>query len=619
MPAGFMGKILHVDLTTGDLEISRPGEETYRRVLGGYGLGAWILLHRQPGGVDALGPRNLLGFVTGPLTGTRAFNAGRFAVVGKSPLTGGWGDSNCGGHLAPALKGSGHDAVFFRGISPRPVYFYLSPETAEIRDAGDLWGLDAFETEGRLQERHGEQAQVAAIGPAGENQSLIAGIVHEQGRLAGRCGLGAVMGAKRLKALVVEGDLRTPVADPAASAAVYRRYRAMLADNPMVDAFRDYGTTGGLKVQIEMGDTPIKNWKGTPGEDFPQSDAVSGERIADRERRKYACAQCVLVCGGWVDLPGQADEWTRKPEYETVAAFGPLLLIDDLDLIVRANDFCDRAGIDTISIGAAIALAMECYEKGLITQEDTGGLDLTWGNEAVLMPLLRQAVEREGFGALLADGPHHAAQRIGGDAGEFAMEIGREAIPMHDPRLRPGWATSYQIDATPAHHEQGGAHFGEGAWGIPDFDTPEFDRYTYTGKAVFQRQMSTLVHVVNASGLCKFIIHCLPISFVIDFLNAVTGSSYALEDLHTLGERIAVVRQVFNVREGITPGDMRMPDRARGKPPLPSGPLEGITIDDQTQIREYLELMDWDPVSGEPSPERLRALGLDELTVFLEK
>jgi aldehyde:ferredoxin oxidoreductase len=615
MRGGTMNQLLFVDLDDGTTHSETPGVELYDLFLGGYGLGAKILLTRQPGGVDPLGPENHLGLVSGPLVGSRTYNAGRFTIVGKSPLTGGWGDSSCGGHFSRALKGSGYDAVFFRGVSRRPVYAFLSPDGLKLLDASDLWGQDTFETERRLTERHGSKAQVLCIGLAGENQNRIAGIVHEYGRMAARCGLGAVMGAKRLKAIVATGDLPVPVADEEAERELVRRYRDEMRDNVMVDAFRRAGTTGGLAKQIEMGDTPIKNWNGVPDLDFPWAEEVSGAQIGEREIKKYGCYRCGLACGAWLSTPNAKDEetLTRKPEYETVAAFGPLLLIHDLDTIIVANEYCDRVGMDTISAGAAIALAMECVEKGLLTQEDTGGLDLTWGNADVLLPLLEQMARREGFGAILADGPESAARQIGQGAEAFAIHIGGEAVPMHDPRLRPGWATSYQVDATPAHHEQGGAHFGEGAWGLPGFDTPKFDPYEYSGKSEFQYHMSTLVHVVNSAGLCKFIVHCLPVAFLPEFLNAVVGTNYRLEDLYALGERIAAVRQMFNVREGITLRDMRMPDRLRGKPPLTKGPLQSITIDDDTQIKEYLDLLDWDQVTGKPSPERLRTLGLEDL------
>jgi aldehyde:ferredoxin oxidoreductase len=614
-----MGKVLFIDLATQKTQVEEVTDELYLKYLGGYGLGARILLENQPGGVDAFGPENLLGFMTGPLIGTRAQNASRFNIVSKSPLTKAWGDASCGGHMGPAIKGTGFDGIFFRGLSDHPVYCFLSNNEVRLFDASDLWGLDAFETESRLHARHGKNCQVSTIGPAGENRNLIAGIVHEEGRMAARCGLGAVMGAKRLKAVVATGSQPTPVADEEREKEVWKRYNHMVVGNLMVDSFRGFGTTGGLAHQISIGDTPIKNWKGSASTDFPWADEISGERIADLEARKYACHRCVLVCGAWLPNPDSRDEpkqLTRKPEYETVAAFGPLLLIHDLPTIIRANELCDRGGLDTISAGATIALAMECYETGLLTATETDGLDLSWGNASALIPLLQKMINREGFGAMLADGPQRAAEQIGGKAPEMAMAIRGEGVPMHDPRYRPGWATSYQTDATPAHHEQGGAHFGEGAWSLQGYNTPKFDKYHYNGKAHFQRDMSALVHVVNAVGLCKFLAHSLPISFVWEMLNAVTGTAWGLNDLVLAGERIAVVRQVFNLREGISPEDMRLPARIRGNPPLDNGPLQGISIGDDVQISEYLDLMRWDQKTGSPEKAHVHSLGLDDLLNF---
>ena len=348
MPHGYWGKLLLVNLSTGQIEVERLPNETYRRYLGGYGLGAHILYERMAAGADPLGPENILGFLPGLLTGSGAPFSGRFMVVARSPLTGAWGDSNCGGNFGPALRGTGYDGLFVTGVADRPTYVYVDGEQAELRDATDLWGLDTVETEKALQERLGQDVRVTCIGPAGERRSLLAGIVNDGGRIAARCGLGAVMGAKRLKAIVVRGKARPPLADPQAFRRATAKYRQLFRRKPsrwarlippfllrllpfvrrlrtrlgggpaqmVIDSFRLYGTAAGTAALVELGDAPVRNWTGIGYRDFPlsRSARLSDEAVIVHNVRPYACSACPVACGAIARLPDGGTG--HKPEYE---------------------------------------------------------------------------------------------------------------------------------------------------------------------------------------------------------------------------------------------------------------------------------------------------------------
>ncbi|HEJ83290.1 MAG TPA: aldehyde ferredoxin oxidoreductase, partial [Desulfobacteraceae bacterium] len=412
---GFFGRVLHADLTERVLSYQNLEDGFYHKYLSGMGLGAKILWDRIRPGCDPMGPDNILAFTTGLLTDTGALFAGRFTVAGKSPATGGWGDANSGGYFAPSLKRCGVDAVLISGSSPNPVYLFLDEGGGEIRDASDLWSLDTLEAEGRLRARHGKRAQVACIGPAGERRSFMAGICNDRGRIAARGGLGAVMGAKSLKAVVAAGRRPVHVADPASVKALSRDFRKRLQGKEGLkrffgdrlfgamgwltrkgpfytrqpaDLFRlmlsKYGTSAMTALSAESGDSPVKNWAGAGCTDFPlaRSRRIGAEAVAVYRKKRYGCFSCPLRCGATVRMPGGPDpiEEMHRPEYETLCAFGALILNDDLRTIFRINDLLNRAGLDSISCGGTIAFAIECFEQGILTLGDTGGLELRWGN-----------------------------------------------------------------------------------------------------------------------------------------------------------------------------------------------------------------------------------------------
>jgi len=536
-------------------------------------------------------------------------------VVGKSPLTQTWGDANSGGFFGPHMKFSGYDAVFFTGESRKPVYLFLHEGSAELRDAQQLWGLDTVETEDRLKGELGAQTEVACIGPAGEKLALISCIINNKGRAAARSGLGAVMGAKKLKAVAVSGDVEVPLADRERVMTLRKQYLASLTGS-LVDYYREYGTCGGLEGASVSGDAPVKNWKGVGPRDFPGAEAISDDNVIKYQEKRFACWHCPLGCGGHARVKeGPYAAEGHKPEYETLAAFGTMTLVDDVEAMIKANDLCNRYGLDTISTGATIAFAMECHERRLLSPKDTDGLELRWGDAAAMIAAIEQMAEREGVGSLLADGVQRAAETIGEEAMELAIHVQGQEVPMHDPRYLPTLALSYWLDATPARHTQGGhwaydlPAISRERLGIPDHE----EKYLYTGKAEIYKRVTDILHVVSAAGLCHFGYECTDIQYVPDFLSAVTGWDLTLEECLRIGERISNLRHLFNLREGLNPLKLELPGLIIGNPPLEAGNLAGIEVDVKTLASEYLAARSWDPVTAMPSREKLAELDLEPL------
>ena len=434
MPNGYAGKLLFVDLSTGDIQSETPDESLYRDFIGCYGVGARILYSRMRAGVDPLGPKNMLGLLNGVLTGTTAVMGSRFQVVGKSPLTGGWGDANAGGHFGPRLKFAGYDGVFFTGIASSPVYLYIENGKAELREADDLWGKDIYETEDTLKSRHGGETRVACIGQAAEKLSLISCIVNEKGAAAGRSGLGAVMGSKKLKAVVVKGNMRFPIADQQRLLQVRNDHlntlRAATADGESWwDGMNKYGTARTTAVIALNGDTPIMNFGGVGVVDYPDPGTVSGDGSIHNKVEDETCWGCAVACEailGPSTGPYPYDAGNRRAEYETLAAYGGYLLNNDIEVVNKANDICNRAGLDTISAGTAVAFAIECYQNGLLNLEDTDGIDLRWGDGPGVIALTEKMARREGLGDVLADGGDlfggSIIVEVGPAIGEVAVE-----------------------------------------------------------------------------------------------------------------------------------------------------------------------------------------------------
>ena len=596
MSGGYMGKILFVDLSTGDIKEEPLDDKMCRDFIGGYGIGARIIYSRQKAGVNPLGEENTLGMISGPLTGTLVPTGARYAVVAKSPLTGGWGDANSGGDFGPYLKFAGFDAVFFTGISPKPVYLIIDNGIAQLKDASHLWGKDSYETEDMLMAEYGKQSRAACIGPAGEKLSLIASIMTDHGSAAGRSGLGAVMGSKRLKAVVARGTMEVPIVDKTAAENIRTEHlKALRIAGPTgmspLEKNHRYGTSFTTYSSAHSGDSPVKNWGGVGVIDLPDRAGLHHDVFAALVERGHACWHCSVACKAL--LKAGVEEYryaagSRRPEYETAAAFGTNCANSNTESINMVNDICNRAGLDTISSGALIAFAIELYENGILTKKDTDGIDLKWGNHQAIVAMTEKLAKREGLGDILADGVKIAAQKIGKNSEKFAIHIGGQELGMHDAKLpgsgRSVRAASYLMDATPGRHS---SLFGP--FGFVD------------------------MHFLNMIGLCIMGRWPENQGRLVGIFNAVTGWNYTWGDMLKAGERIANLRHAFNLREGIN--ELKWPDHPRivGKPPQTVGPLAGVTADIEAQVYWCLGALDWDRVTTKPSKVKLLSLDLADV------
>jgi len=651
MNRGYMGKILMVDLSTRVIKEETIPDAVYEKYLSGLGLAAHILYDRIPAGADPLGPDNILGFVSGLLTGTGSLFSGRWMAVAKSPLTGGWGDANCGGTFSPAIKHSGFDGIFFKGISEQPVLLYVKNGKAELRDAAYLWGQDTTETEELLHKEFGEGARVAAIGPAGEKLSLISGISNDRGRLAARSGLGAVMGSKHLKAVVLDGkkpiraynkdevkrlsktcnkwvQFQLPLG-PGIGMALLGTLLRILPTGMAMDGMvykmilRQWGTGGMNQMSAEWGDSPIKNWKGSNVDwNLRKSASSNPDRINKFEKEKYHCYSCPLGCGGICQNAGKYQEM-HKPEYESVLALGGLCMNEDTESLFNLNELLNRAGMDTISAGTTVAFAMECYEKGLITKDDTGGIDLTWGNTDGVSALIYKMITREGIGDLFADGTKVASKKIGKGTDKYAVHAGGQEPAMHDGRMDPGFAVHYSVEPTPGRHTIGAYLYYEmfQLWkkvkGLPK--KLPFEIYTKNSRykadikqAQESAACSKYMNVVNGAGICMFGSFLgIKRTPTFDWLNAVTGWGKTPEEYMEIGERIQTLKQAFNIRHGISPKANKLNDRALGRAPLSHGANKGRTVQIEKMMSDYWTQFGWDPETGNPTPECMVRLGIE--------
>jgi aldehyde:ferredoxin oxidoreductase len=621
MLGGYAGKILFIDLPTGTIKEESPPEKVYRDFIGGIGLGIRMLYERMKPKADPLGPENMLGFVTGPLTATPTPGSGRYTVVTKSPLTGTWADANAGGFWGPELKWAGYDGVFISGASPKPVYLFISAGKAEIRNASHLWGKNTSETDDILQRELGKpQARVACIGPAGEACSLISGIVNERGRIAARSGVGAVMGSKRLKAVVVRGDKKKiSVAKPEEFKLVRENYSKRLKDSKFQQGLTAVGTGGGTSFLLSVGDCPTKNWNATGTESMPTATNLDSANMDKYKLESYGCHACPVRCGAILQVkegPFATNGDVHRPEYETLAALGTLCLNDSVESVIRANEICNLYGLDTMAVGNVIAFAMECYENGLIDKGDIDGIELNWGNAEAVVALVEKIAKREGFGSVLADGVKKAAERIGKEAEKYAMHVHGHRLPYHDPRNSPSKGTIYMADAQPAAHmdTEGTALLEQG---IPlgsdsRLQPAKVEVYgDYNKKGPMYTTGAAYYQLLSSAGLCALytVAFAVPVA---ELIAPVTGWDFGWEEGLKAGRRILTLRQAFNAREGLVPQEFKLPKRVTV--PQSVGPATGVEIDFNALKKGYFEDMGWDMGSGKPYPQTLIDLGLDELT-----
>ena len=618
---GFMGRILRVNLTDGNISTEKLSESDARKFLGGRGLAIHILYRELKGSIDPLSAENKLVFSVGPINASGIPGDTRFVVAGKSPLTGIWGEANCSGWFADGLKKSGYDALIIEGAAESPVYIWINDENVEIRDAGHLWGKWTAETERLIKEEVGfKDAAVVAEGPAAENLVRISAVTHTAHRAAGRTGLGAVMGSKKLKAIAAKGSKKVEVADPEKVKELGRKIAKETFDNPTTKTLREYGQAGFVPDLQNDGILPTKNFRSGV---FEGADEISGQTMAktiliDRE----ACPRCPVACKRIVEVKeGEFAPVLPEyggPEYESVASLGSLLGIDRLDAISKMNMLCNAYSLDTISTGVCIAFAMECYENGIITKEDTEGLELTFGNAEAAVKMVEKIALREGFGDILAEGVRRAAKKIGRGAERFAVEVKGLEVPMHEPRGKKGLGLIYAVSNRGACHIQ--------SMHDPDLESPNMAPEisistplsrldTSREKVLAMKKTQDYIAVINSLVICECIywfggVHYRP-SELVELINAVTGWDYTVEEFMTTGERINTLCRAFNVREGITRKDDRLP--LRFMEPLKGGPTDGQVVtkeEFERMLNDYYEICGWDVKTGIPTNEKLRELGL---------
>jgi len=619
MIGGYMGKLLFVNLTNKKITEETIDDKIARDFLGGYGLGVRVIYERQKRGVDPLGEESIYGILPGPLTGTPLPVVARYNIVGKSPLTNSWGDANSRGYFAPTLKFSGYDGVFITGISDKPRYLLINNGKAELCDASEIWGKDTFFTEDYFKAKYGKNAEASCIGPAGEKLSRIAGVITAKGKAAARSGLGAVMGSKKIKAVVVVGNKVVPLANAELVDTLRKKYNKQIRDgHGFATMYSTTGTPGYVETGAWNGDSPVKNWYGVGESDLKDINQYKFNFMEKYIVKRGTCYKCPM--GDWKYVavkegPYTLDELTQMPEYETTSAFGSHCLNTNYESIIKCNDLCNRYGLDTISTGAAIAFAINCYEKGLITKKDTDGIELTWGNHQAIVKITEKIGKRDGFGDVLADGVKIASEKIGKSSEKYAIHVGGQELPAHDSRFEPSMASIYKNEATPGRHIQACQYCVPPM--LPEL-MPDIDfgfsfgnkRDIYTGRAKAQRVLANLFHSLSSIGMCAWGFLSTDVTFMHECLSAVTGWEVDLDEILLTGERIGNLRLAFALREGVNPIKLKYPDIAIGKPPFKNGPTKDITVDLDLLTKEYCQEMGWDVKTGKPTKGKLEELGL---------
>jgi aldehyde:ferredoxin oxidoreductase len=623
MTCGITGKILRIDLLRMSHRVELPDETFYRTYFGGSALACYYLLAERPHRIDPLGPDNLLIFASSPLVGSGIPGSNRYSVAAISPLTGIYGEAEAGGWWSTELKRAGFDAVLVEGRAEKPAYLWINDGHVEIRDAGALWGKGTGETRQMIHQELGETGvRIAAIGPAGENLVRYACVVTDLKHTNGRGGMGAVMGSKNLKAIAVRGRQTISFKDKEALKRRIKWYAENFMDHPIERVLHEGGTIGWDVTELdEAGILPTRNFRSGS---FENAGDICGETFHKRYFVEAGgCQGCMVRCKRVARSEGhwKVDPAYGGPEYETAAAFGSLCGVSDLEAICKAHELCNMYTLDTISTGATIAFAMECFEKGLLTRKDTDGLELRFGATEAMMACLPKIAHRDGFGDLLAEGSRRMAQKIGCGSGKFAMHVKGQEMAMHEPRGKGSLAMAYALSSTGANHTEGPHDylFQEGALGVEDL--PELSilkpipaielspdkvrQFTY---------MQYTWNLFNTLGLCIFTAgpgKLLKLNQVAESIRDATGWDVYLWELMKLAERTVTIKRIVSVRQGTIRADDRLPQRLFE--PLEGGRLAGKALDRNTFeacLDLYYDMHGWDR-SGVPTPGKLVELGLD--------
>lgn len=584
-------KILEVDLSTEKIKQHDISKEIIQKYIGGKGVGARILFDRLKPKTDALSADNLLIFGTGPLTGLSLSGGEKLAVIYKSPQTNIFGEAYCGGYFAPALKKTGYDFIAIKGIAKKPVYLFVNDDTVEIKKADHVWTKDTFETEKILKEDHGKIFQVASIGPAGENLVKYACITHAEGFLLGRAGVGTVMGSKKLKAVVVHGTKKIEIKKQQEIEVFKKDLNEKLNDRGILLD----GTPETLMLTHYMGALPTRNW--TEGE-FEGAEQINLDRMKEKIIvKKRSCQACIVACKNISEVKDgpYAGTHVSGPEYETLFSLGSLCGNSNLESIAKANELCNRLGMDTISAGNVIAFGMECYSKGFLTKKELDDVDLKFGNHEAIITMINKIAYRKGIGDIFAEGVKNASEKIKGSQTLAVHAKGLE-LPGYDPRATPEMALSYVTS------DRGGCHLRSIAY--------RPDMMGMDGKVEMVKDLEDYYSVCDSMILCRFVTYPVmgPIYWenLAELYSMVTDKSITKDDLVTTGERINNLCRWFNVREGITRKDDYLPNRFSIEP-LKKGQYNGNVIKKEnfdTMLNEYYKLRKWDN-NGIPPKDKI--------------
>jgi aldehyde:ferredoxin oxidoreductase len=614
MSNGYYQKLLRVDLTTRKAVVESIPEADLKKFIGGAGLGAEILRREIPGKLPPYDPRNKIIFGTGPFQGPPIAGGAKFSIVGISPVTGTFADTAGGADWGPALKDAGYDLLVIEGAADAPLYLRIVDDQVKFEKASSFWGKDAYDTIDAVHHETGDRKlSIAAIGPAGEKRVAIACVVIDKHSFAGRCGLGAVMGSKNLKAIAVRGTRKAPLHDPDRAKALMQKLSHEILEEVKKNGFREHGTPNLCVTAEGLGDMPIRYWN---GDVWPEGAKRLGAPNYTEvlNAKPYPCKFCPVGCHRNIKIsePGEYALEAVGPEYETLGMMGTNLLIADPKAVSLANDVANRLGIDTISAGAMVGFAMECFERGWVTVQDTGGIEMNWGNPQALIALVKQIGNRQGFGALFAEGTLKAAQRIGHGAEEIVVHCKGLDLPAHDPRACISLAPTYATGTRGACHFRGGCEDVEmGGFYIPEVGIQQgvvkfFER---ENQATLAAKCQDFFALLNSLVLCAFMPDGggMPFSGMRDLFNAITGWDYSCEELMTAGERIFNVQRLINIRDGYDGQTDALPKKMFQ--PAREGFRAGKTPPLNELLSDYYRARQWGE-HGEPTEQTLMKLGL---------
>jgi len=611
---GYAGKILHVDLARQNQRVELLSEGEVRAYLGGSGLAAKRLWEMTSAETDPLGTGNVLIFMTGPLTGTKVPLSGRHEVVAKSPLTGIYGECDVGGRWGTELKRSGFDGVVITGKSAKHTYLWVNESGIEFRDAEHLWGLDTYEASEVLRKETDPKAIEACIGPAGERLALIAAIMHDgrDGRAAGRCGLGAVMGSKNLKAVVTKGDKEIPVIDEKRLSEMTKKLAPEILKN--TKRLAAFGTSQVMTTLEELGDVPIRNWR--RGRWQEGAEKLSGDTMAKTIlKARYYCSACIVGCGRIVAIDHGEYKGVEGagPEYESMALLGANALVDDLEAVAKAHELCNRYGLDVISTGAVIGFALEAAERGILTRDRNEDIAFDWGSGKQIVEMVEKVGRREGIGYLLGEGVMRASAKLGGGSGAFALHVKGLEPPGHDPRAYNSLAAGYATGNRGACHLQGMSYAFERSVTMPEIGINEIqDRFGVVEKGELVAKTQDLMSLLDSIKLCKFILYGgAKVTHMLEWFNAVTGLGIDQTEFLMAGERIYNLKRMYNVRCGITKKDDTVPDRMLQEKRMEGGAAENLPPFSE-MLDEYYAYRGWDQ-NGVPTKAKLHKLGLADV------